>query len=63
VDPGTSMDCRERRKILPLQVFELRPVGRPARSQSLYRLRYPGSLKEKGKEKGKAIPVTVSGGS
>jgi hypothetical protein len=31
------------RKILPLPGFELRPLGRPARSQSLYWLRYPGS--------------------
>jgi hypothetical protein len=31
------------RKFLTLQGLELRPLGRPARSQSLYRLRYPGS--------------------
>jgi hypothetical protein len=30
----------EKRKCLPLHRFELRPLGRPARSQSLYRLRY-----------------------
>jgi hypothetical protein len=41
VDPRTDL---ERRKILPLPGLELRPLGRPARSQSLYRLRYPGSL-------------------
>jgi hypothetical protein len=28
---------------VPLPGFELRPLGRPARSQALYRLRYPGS--------------------
>jgi hypothetical protein len=33
----------EKRKILPLQGLELRPLGRPARTKSLYRLRYPGS--------------------
>jgi hypothetical protein len=31
------------RKILPLPGLELRPHGRPAHSQSLYRLRYPSS--------------------
>jgi hypothetical protein len=30
-------------KILPIPRLELRPLGRPAPSQSLYRLRYPGS--------------------
>jgi hypothetical protein len=29
------------RKILPLPGLELRPLGHPARSQSLYRLDYP----------------------
>jgi hypothetical protein len=29
------------RKFLPLPGLELRPLGRPARSQSLYQLRYP----------------------
>jgi hypothetical protein len=33
----------EKRKFLPLLGLELRPFGRPARSQSLYELRYPGS--------------------
>jgi hypothetical protein len=33
----------EKRNLLTLQGFELRSVGRPASSQSLYRLRYPGS--------------------
>jgi hypothetical protein len=35
VGPGTCLDDMERRKILAF--------GRPARSQSLYRIRYPGS--------------------
>jgi hypothetical protein len=30
-------------KFLTLPGLELRPLSRPARSQSLYRLRYPGS--------------------
>jgi hypothetical protein len=34
----------ENTKYLTLPEFELRPLGRPARSQSLYRLRSPGSL-------------------
>jgi hypothetical protein len=33
----------ERRKFLALLVPELRPLGRPARSQLLYRLSCPGS--------------------
>jgi hypothetical protein len=32
------------RKFLNLPGFELRPISRPARSQSLYRLCYPGSI-------------------
>jgi hypothetical protein len=33
----------EKRKFLTLPGLELRLLGRPARNQSLYRLRYPGS--------------------
>jgi hypothetical protein len=33
----------EKRKFLTLLGLELRPPGRPALNQSLYRLRYPGS--------------------
>jgi hypothetical protein len=36
----------EQRKFMTLPGLELRPLGRPARSQSLYRLRYPGSYPE-----------------
>jgi hypothetical protein len=46
VGPRTGLDDVERRKILPLTVVELGPLGRPARSQTLYRLRYPGSFSE-----------------
>jgi hypothetical protein len=42
VDPIASLDHVEKRKALSLQGFELRPLGRPARGQSLYRLSYPG---------------------
>jgi hypothetical protein len=38
VGPKTGLDDMERRKILPLLRFELRPLSRPARSQSLSRL-------------------------
>jgi hypothetical protein len=41
VDPRVGLEEAERRKILPLPGLELRPIGRPARTQSLYRLRYP----------------------
>jgi hypothetical protein len=39
-----SLDDVEKRKFLTLLRPELQPLGCPARSQSLYRLRYPGSL-------------------
>jgi hypothetical protein len=42
VDPRAGLEDVEDRK-LTLPELELRPLGRPARSQSLYRLRYPGS--------------------
>jgi hypothetical protein len=42
VGPRTGLDD-VKRKILSLPGLELRPLGRPARSQSLYRLGYPGS--------------------
>jgi hypothetical protein len=44
VDPTTGLDDVENRKFSTLSGLELRPLGRPSRSQSLYRLRYPGSL-------------------
>jgi hypothetical protein len=37
----TGLDDVEKRKFLALPLLELRPLGRPSRSQSLYRLRYP----------------------
>jgi hypothetical protein len=37
------MDDVEKIRLLTLPELELRPLGRPARSQSLYRLSYPGS--------------------
>jgi hypothetical protein len=43
VGPSIGMDNVERRKFLTLPGLELRSLGRSARSQSLYRLRYPGS--------------------
>jgi hypothetical protein len=43
VDPRSGLDDMEKWKFLSLPVLELRPLGRPARSQSLYRLSYPGS--------------------
>jgi hypothetical protein len=38
VDPRAGLDDVEKRKIFTLPGLELRPRGRPARSQSLYRL-------------------------
>jgi hypothetical protein len=43
VSPRAGLDDVEKRKFLTLRRLELQPLGRPARSQSLYRLRYPGS--------------------
>jgi hypothetical protein len=43
VNPRAGMDDMEKWKFLTLPGPELRPLGRPASSQSLYRLRYPGS--------------------
>jgi hypothetical protein len=45
MDPRAGLDYVEKRKFLTLPTLELRPLGRPARSQSLYRLRYPGFFK------------------
>jgi hypothetical protein len=42
VDPRFGVDDVQKRKFLTLPGLELRPFGGPARSQSLYRLRYPG---------------------
>jgi hypothetical protein len=42
MDPRAGLREVEKRKSLTLPGLELRPLGRPARSQSLYRLSYPG---------------------
>jgi hypothetical protein len=42
VSPRTGVGDREKCKFLTLQGIELQPLGGPARSQSLYRLRYRG---------------------
>jgi hypothetical protein len=47
VGPRTGLDDVENRKFLPLPGLELRPLGRPASSQSLYRLHYAGGRYEK----------------
>jgi hypothetical protein len=44
VDPRAGPDDVERRKFLTLPGLELRTLGRPARNQSLYRVRYPDSV-------------------
>jgi hypothetical protein len=43
VDPRAGLNDVEKKKFLTLPGLELRLLGHPARSQSLYRLRYPGS--------------------
>jgi hypothetical protein len=44
VDPRAGLDDTKKRKFLTLPELELQPLGRPACSQSLYRLHYPTSL-------------------
>jgi hypothetical protein len=44
VSSRAGLDAVEKRKFLPLPGLELRPLGRPACSQPLYPLRYPGSF-------------------
>jgi hypothetical protein len=39
----TGVDDMEKIKFLPLPGLKLQPLGRPARSQPLYRMSYPGS--------------------
>jgi hypothetical protein len=41
--PRAGLGNVEKRKFLTLLGFELRPLGRSAPSQSLYRLHYTGS--------------------
>jgi hypothetical protein len=43
VNPRAGLDDMDKIKFLTLEGLELRSLGRPARSQSLYRLRYPAS--------------------
>jgi hypothetical protein len=43
VGPSAGLDEVKRRKILLIPGLEIRHLGRPAHSQSLYRLRYPCS--------------------
>jgi hypothetical protein len=42
VDPRVGLEEVEKRKFFTLPGLELQPLGRSARSQSLYLLRYPG---------------------
>jgi hypothetical protein len=42
VDSRASLDDIEKQKFLTLPGLEIRTLGRPARSQSLYRLHYSG---------------------
>jgi hypothetical protein len=44
VDPRAGLNDLEKRKFITLPGLELRPLDSSARSQSQYRLRYPGSL-------------------
>jgi hypothetical protein len=44
MDPTAGLDDMQKWNFLTLPRLELRPISSPARSQSLYRLRYPGTV-------------------
>jgi hypothetical protein len=44
VGPRAGLDDVDKRRFFTRSGIELRPLGLPARSQSLHRLGYPGSL-------------------
>jgi hypothetical protein len=44
MDPRTGLEDVEKRKFLTVPGLELLPLRHPVRSQSLYRLRYPGKI-------------------
>jgi hypothetical protein len=46
MSPRTGLDDVEKRKFLTLPRLEIRLLGRPARNQSLYRLRIPAPRKD-----------------
>jgi hypothetical protein len=52
VDPRAGLDAVKKRKFLSVLRLELRPLDRPARSESLYRIRDGNKVK-----KGKVVPV------
>jgi hypothetical protein len=54
--PRAGLDDVEKRKFLTLPGLEFTFLGRPARRQSIYRLRYPGS-QVSGTDKSKYVPV------
>jgi hypothetical protein len=47
VDPRSGLDDMKKRKFLTLPGLKLRPLGRPHRNQSLYRLCFPGLAESK----------------
>jgi hypothetical protein len=47
VSPRAGLDDVEKKKFLTLPGLELRHLGHPVRSQSLYRMRHPGSKETK----------------
>jgi hypothetical protein len=51
VGPRAGLDDLEKRQFLNLPGLEFRSLSRPARSQSLYRLRYPSWLENTAKDK------------
>jgi hypothetical protein len=59
VGPRNGLDYLERRKFLNQPGFEFRLISCPIRSQSVYRLRYPGSVGiRRGADKSLAFPIS-----
>jgi hypothetical protein len=57
VGRSVGLNDTEKRNFFTLKELELQPLGRPARSQSLYRIRYPGSLIKLARNKTQALEI------
>jgi hypothetical protein len=55
VEPKAGLHVFENRKFLTLPGLELRPLDRPDRGQSLYRLRYPDSHNSNGMKSNRQV--------
>jgi hypothetical protein len=60
VDPRAGLDVVEKRIFLTITGLDLRPLGRPASSQSQYRLRYPRTQYVSCKNDDRSLPVWLT---